>query len=203
MDRAARPLTTRDTILLITHAAGDRVAGRTAMQKLAYFTALGLNIALGHRPHFYGPYSSKVEDAVCNAVIAGELRETVERMPHWRGGPDVLKYTYELTELGKARVDGLIEHNSEGWDRVRDAVRAVRAVLPTLDQKTLSSAAKTYLIISESEEGVDEREIPALAHRLGWELSADQVRDTVAVLETLNLLADDDDASDVEVVGGR
>lgn len=34
VDGPARPLTTRDTILLITHAAGDQVAGRTVMQKL-------------------------------------------------------------------------------------------------------------------------------------------------------------------------
>jgi uncharacterized protein YwgA len=192
VERAARPLTTRDTVLLITHAAGDSVAGRTVMQKLAYFCGLGLNVGLGHRPHFYGPYSSKIEDAVANAVLAGELRETVERMPHWQGGPDVLKYTYDLTEAGKQRVDGLIEHNAQAWDRVRDGVLGIRAVLPELDQKTLSSAAKTYLIISESDEGVAEEEIPELAKRLGWDLDAEQVRKTIELLERLNLLADDE-----------
>jgi uncharacterized protein YwgA len=190
VERAARTLTTRDTILLITHAAGDRVGGRTIMQKLAYFTGLGLNTALGHRPHYFGPYSSRVEDAVANAVIAGELHETVERVADWRGGPDVLKYTYDLTTSGKTRVDRLIEHNSAEWDGVRDAVQAIQAVLPGLDQKTLSAAAKTYLIISESDEGVDEGEIPVLAKRLGWELDAGQVRDTVALLERLDLLDD-------------
>lgn len=193
MDRAARPLTTRDTVLLITHAAGDTVGGRTTMQKLAYFTGLGLNTGLGHRPHYYGPYSSKVEDAVSNAVIAGELHETVERMPHWRGGPDVLKYTYVLTDPGRQRVDGLIEHNAEQWHQVRDAVAAIKGVLPQLDQKTLSSAAKTYLIISESEQGVDEAEIPVLAKQLGWDLDPTQVRDTVSLLEQLNLLTDSQD----------
>lgn len=190
MERVARPLTTRDTILLITHAAGDQVGGRTVMQKLAYFTSLGLNTRMGHRPHFFGPYSSRVEDAVANAVIAGELHETVERLPDWRGGPDVLKYTYDLAPDGKARVDNLIEHNSAEWDQVRDAVQAVRAVLPEMDQKTLSAAAKTYLIISESDEGVDESEIPNLAKRLGWDLDVDQVRNTVTLLERLELLED-------------
>ena len=195
MESAARPVTTRDIVLLIVHAAGRQVAGRTVMQKLAYFTGLSLNTALGHRAHFYGPYSSKVEDAVSNAVIAGELRETVERMPDWRGGPDVLKYTYDLTEAGEVRVDELIEHNSAEWDQVRDSVKAIKNVLPELDQKTLSSAAKTYLIISESAEGVAESEIPAMASRLGWELSGEQVRGTVDLLERLNLLADPDESS--------
>ena len=188
MERSARSLTTRDTILLITHAAGDQVGGRTVMQKLAYFTALGLNARLGHRPHFFGPFSSKVEDAVDNAVIAGELYETTDRFPDWQGGPDVLKYTYDLTTNGKARVDRLIEHNSVEWDHVRDAVQGIRQVLPGLDQKTLSAAAKTYLIISESDAGVNEGEIPVLARRLGWELNADQVVDTVRLLEQLDLL---------------
>lgn len=193
MERSARPVTTRDTILLIAHAAGDQVAGRTVMQKLAYFTALGLNTRLGHRPHFFGPYSSKVEDAVANAVIAGELHQTTERFPDWRGGPDVLKYTYDLTSAGKERVDRLIEHNSEQWDQVRYAIHAIRDVLPGLDQKTLSAAAKTYLIISESEAGVDEPEIPVLARRLGWELNSEQVSNTVKLLEQLDLLENDSD----------
>ena len=102
----------------------------------------------------------------------------------------MLKYTYELTPAGKERVDRLIEHNSAEWDQVRDAVQAIRDVLPGLDQKTLSAAAKTYLIISESDEGVDETDIPDLAKRLGWELDADQVRNTVKLLEQLDLLDD-------------
>jgi hypothetical protein len=102
----------------------------------------------------------------------------------------VLKYTYDLTASGKARVDRLIEHNSSEWDQVRVAVHAIQAVLPGLDQRTLSAAAKTYLIISESDEGVDEVDIPVLAERLGWELDAGQVRDTVMLLERLDLLDD-------------
>jgi uncharacterized protein YwgA len=191
VERPARPLTTRDTVLLITHAAGDEVGGRTVMQKLAYFSGLGLNAHLGHRPHFFGPFSSKVEDAVANAVIAGELHEITESFPDWRGGPDVLKYTYSLTNAGKQRVDNLIEHNSNEWDQVRGSVSGIQKVLPGLDQKTLSAAAKTYLIISESDEGVDESDIPDLARRLGWELDADQVHNTVKLLEQLDLLDDD------------
>lgn len=158
------------------------------MQKLAYFSGLGLGASLGHRAHFYGPYSSKVEDAVGNAVVAGELHETMERMADWRGGPDLRRYTYELTENGERRVDALIENNSEEWDRIRDLVGAIKNVLPSLDQKTLSSAAKTYLIISESSGGVAEADIPEMARQLGWELDQAQVRTTVDLLRRLDLL---------------
>lgn len=176
-------------MLLIAHAAGDEVAGRTVMQKLAYFSGLGLNASLGHRAHFYGPYSSKVEDAVGNAVVAGEMRETAERIADWHGGPDFQRYTYQLTSEGKERVDRLIESNSGEWDRIRDSVHAVKNVLPTLDQKTLSSAAKTFLIISESPEGVALKDIPALAKKLGWDLEPQQVSNTVELLKQLDLIS--------------
>jgi len=188
VERAERTLTTRDTVLLITRAAGKRIAGRTVMQKLAYFAGLALNTDLGHRPHFYGPYSSAVEDAVSNAVIAGELHETLERMPHWRGGPDLLKYTYDLTEAGDARVERLIAQHQEAWALIRDQVAAIKDVLPALDQKTLSSAAKTYLIITESDRPVVESDIPSLARSLGWDLGPDEVCDTTDLLEQLELI---------------
>lgn len=66
-------------------------------------------------------------------------------------------------------------------------------MLPQLDQKTLSSAAKTHLIISESEDGVQEAQIPTMAKQLGWELEVAQVKDTVRLLEQLDLIAGPDE----------
>jgi uncharacterized protein YwgA len=193
VDRAAKPLTTRDTLLLITHAAGDEVEGRTVMQKLAYFCGLELGAGLGYYPHYFGPFSSKVEDALSNAVIAGELDEDVDRLPDWRGGADVLKFTYRLDDAGQGRVERLIADHPKEWEAINRSVSSIREVLPKLDQKTLSSAAKTYLIISESEEGVDQEDIPKLARRLGWSLSPAQVARTVALLDQLGLVDEDED----------
>src|SRR5688572_30137640 len=136
MPQAARPLTTRDTLLLIVHASSDEVSGRTVMQKLAYFCGLELGAGLGHRPHFYGPYSARVEDAMTNAVIAGELRESAERIPDWGGGPELRKYTYTLEGPGRSRVERLIQEHPDEWARIRQAVTAIKQVLPDLDQKT-------------------------------------------------------------------
>jgi uncharacterized protein YwgA len=189
MEHPVRPLTTREAILLIVHANGNRVTGRTVLQKLAYFSSLSLGRPLGHRAHYYGPYSRVVEDAAANAVIAGTLRETAERMTGWGGGPERLKYTYDLEPSGQARVDELIESHADDWHKIRSAVGAVKGVLPDLDQKTLSSAAKTYLIISESDgEGVDPKEIPAMAEQLGWDLDGNQVEQTIEILKKLALI---------------
>lgn len=188
MDRPSKPLSTRDTVLLIALAVGGEVGGRTLMQKLAYFSAHELGMALGHRPHYYGPYSAKVEDALNNAVIAGELHETVERLPDWSGGPDLLKYRYTLPERGLERAERLLVEHPKEWECIHAAVSRIKEVLPDLDQKTLSAAAKTYLIVDETEGGVSEDEIPKLARRLGWTLTTAQVGQTVEILHKLNLL---------------
>ncbi len=184
----ARDLTTRDTVLLIAAALGGTADGRTVVQKLAYFVGLALSASLGHRPHYYGPYSSRVEDALNLAVVAGELDEQVQRFPDWYGGPDVRRYTYRLTDDGRNKVDALKGAHPDEWQRIQEAVAAIKRVVPDLEQKTLSSAAKTYLIVSESEETVSEDEIPDLARHLGWTLNKAQVRKTVEILEELGLL---------------
>lgn len=192
MEAAERGLTTRDTVLLIADAVGDPVRGRTIMQKLAYFSSIGLGSALGHRAYYYGPYSSKVDDALSVASIAGELHETADRMSDWNGGPDIVRYTYELTDHGRERVARLKAQSPAQWDRIASSVAAVKTAIPDLNQKLLSSVAKTYLIISDSDEDIDESDIPKLAALLGWELTADQVAKTVSVLQELGLVEDAD-----------
>jgi len=192
MEHAERPITTRETVLLIADAVGDPVPGRTVMQKLAYFASIGLGTTLGHRAYYYGPYSSKIEDALSVASVAGELHETVERLPDWSGGPDILKYTYALTDDGRRKAEQVIAEAPGQWDRISYAVHSIRATVPDFNQKMLSSAAKTYLIISDSPEETSEEDIPELASRLGWTLTAEQVTQTVDLLQRLGLVVDDD-----------
>lgn len=192
MAGARTGLTTRDTVLLIVAANGGEVEGRTRMQKLAYFAGLGLRASLEHRVHYYGPYSSRVEDALGFASEGGDLRETVDRFAAWRpGSEDVVQYSYALTEQGRRRVNELRERFPKAARSVDEAIAAIRDVVPDLNQATLSAAAKTYLIISEGGE-VEEDNIPAVAERLGWTLMPNQVERTVAILERLDLLEEAD-----------
>lgn len=188
MERTGRRLTTRETVLLLVAAAGGEVEGRTVMQKLAYFSGLELGAAFGHRAHFYGPYSSRVEDALTQAAIAGDLRESIDRLPDWHGGPDVVKYSYELTDSGTERVENLKHAHPREWGRISEAVGAIREAVPDFNQRTLSSAAKTYLILSEREDPTSEADVPKLASKLGWQLSPPQVRETIKILENLGLV---------------
>lgn len=193
MESTERALTTRDMVLLIADAVGGTVAGRTVIQKLAYFSSINLGSTLGHRAYYYGPYSSKVDDALSVASIAGELHETADRMSEWNGGPDIVRYTYELTDTGRTRLAQIKQQSREYSDCIAATVSAVRKAIPDLNQKMLSSAAKTYLIISDSEDEIYESNIPDLAARLGWELTDEQVKKTVSILQQLGLV---EEASD-------
>lgn len=174
-------------------AAGGRVAGRTAMQKLAYFASIHLGVALGHRAYYYGPYSSRVEDALANAVIAGELSQETKRLRGRQDGPDIVLYTYTLKPEGQRRAEELKVRFPHDWEEIAHAVTTIKEIIPDFDQKLLSSAAKTYLIVSDSEGGeVDEAEIPDLAKRLGWALTSGQVKRTIDLLEKLGLVAGDE-----------
>src|SRR5690349_13610334 len=57
---------TYDFVHLSLVALGGEVEGKTKLQKLIYFIAVLNNCAgdIGYRPHYYGPYSSEVADAI-------------------------------------------------------------------------------------------------------------------------------------------
>ena len=182
------PLRMTDLMLLVVDATGGAVEGRTIAQKLAYFVGVEIGRDLSHQAHFYGPFSRDVEEALALAVVAGDLSETVERIPDWYGGPDARRYSYALTDEGSGRVEVLKAENPDVAERVAATVERVRQAVPDLRQKTLSSAAKIHLIVSEQGRPVVTGEIPRLAARLGWELTQDEVDTTVDVLRRLELV---------------
>ena len=50
-------------VLLVIHGAGDTIEGRTILQKMAYFAAFAIGYNLDYQPHYYGPFSYKLEHA--------------------------------------------------------------------------------------------------------------------------------------------
>jgi uncharacterized protein YwgA len=188
MGEAGTGLTTRDLVLLVIDAAGGGADGRTVVQKLSYFTGRRLGRDLGHRAHFYGPYSQRIEASLKVAVLAAELEESIETLPNWYGGPDALKYSYALSKQGCQRVDGLKEAFPEQAKAVDETVAAIRRSIPRLRQKPLSAAAKIDLILREQDAPVKVADLPKLARNLGWQLTTTDVRKTVEVLKDLELV---------------
>jgi uncharacterized protein YwgA len=178
----------RDLLLLIVDAAGETVEGRTIAQKLGYFVSVELDRDLGYQAHFYGPFSRDVEEALALNVVAGDLEESVDRIPDWYGGPDALRHSYTLSRDGHERVEVLKRQKTDEAERVQATVQSIGQAIPNFRQQTLSAAAKIHLIITEQGRPVAIAEIPRLAGHLGWRLSQDEVNRTVDVLRRLDLV---------------
>lgn len=189
MDSVEEGLTPREAVLLALDAAGGTVDGRTAMQKIMYFVSVALDSDLGHRAHYYGPYSRAVEYALTQTALAEEVTETMERIPSYTSGPDIRKYTYELTPAGKEEVNAAKTKNGAYAALIKTTVDSVHEAVPDLDQNTLSMAAKIHFIVNQQVvQPTKLIDIPALAKQLGWRISDTQVEQSVALLRGLNLL---------------
>lgn len=184
-------LSPREAVLLGLDGAGGRIEGRTAMQKVMYFVANALETDLGHRAHYYGPYSRPVEYTLTQEVLAEDVDETVERFPAWYGsGPDIRKYTYDLTKQGQQEVAQIKQERESQARLVAQTVANVKEAVPDLDQESLSMAAKIHFIVSHAEaEKTHVGEIPKLAEDLGWRLTDSQVGKAVELLKKLELVS--------------
>jgi uncharacterized protein YwgA len=181
-------LTPQEAVLLALAAAGGTVEGRTSMQKITYFVAVALEQDLGHRAHYYGPYSRPVESALADAALGDEITETMERFPNYYSGPDIRKYTYELTPDGEELVRELEADHPEEATTIDDTVGAIKEAVPDLDQNTLSMAAKNHFIVDTEGGTAKLSDIPDLARELGWRISDGQVQKSVELLKGLDLL---------------
>jgi uncharacterized protein YwgA len=179
----------RELVLLVADAAGGKLEGRTVAQKLAYFAGWALEQPTGHTPYFYGPFSSDVEAALNRLVMAGDLEETIERLPDWSGGSDVLKHVYALTDRGAEAVGAIREDHADEAGIVDSMVGALKEAVPELRQKTLSAAAKIHFIVTEKNREVSDDEVRVIAKGLGWHLSKRQIERTADLLAGLGLVA--------------
>ena len=67
-----------DVILAAVKMAGDRVLGRTAIQKLVYFLTIYNLVDARYRPHYYGPYSVDVANSIQMLSSIDFITEEIE-----------------------------------------------------------------------------------------------------------------------------
>jgi uncharacterized protein len=179
-----------DFVHLVLHAAGDRIHGRTKLQKMVYFAGAltdKLN-DLGYRPHFYGPYSAAVASAVDQLKGLGFLDQNIMS----RGGVDprgfeIARYDYALTEDGKqVAKEKAAEHPIE-WRRILDAVKKLDDANAD-NYVQLSIAAKAHLIITNQNKPITTDEIRRLARGFGWDVPEAQIDEAGELLTKIELV---------------
>ncbi len=163
----------RDLVLVVVALCGDRSGfGRTSLQKLTYFAGIALDVDLGHRAYYYGPFSEEVEHEVEVLVLSGLMEETAHNLGFVnQAGFAGRQFSYNLTQDGRRRVEALQSHHPETFRKVNELVAFLEDELSGLEQTTMSTAAKvTYLLRQEGEDlSIDQ--VGALAAAQGWTIA--------------------------------
>jgi DNA-binding MarR family transcriptional regulator len=173
-------------LALLDGADEDTLRGRPVLQKLSYFAGIALGENLGHSAYYYGPFSREVVDGLEIAALAGQVEEISVRV--LEGPRDVREYRYVLTEEGREAVAALRQLHSEEVDVVHRVLRDVQEVVPGLDGRSLSQAAKIHYILTQENAPLTTAELSDVASRVGWQLTEDDVDSTVKLLGRLQLV---------------
>ncbi len=180
---------TKELILTVTHANGGSIEGRTVLQKVCYFAGERLDLDLGFRPHYYGPFSSRIEDATDILVSQTLLRETIERIPTFRPatGFEPRKYTYQLTEQGRRSIRHQRLQSRKSYKEIKELLESIEK-LSALNPSILSAAAKIQFIVSSEDKPLGNEEIKERAQDIGWELADGDIEKIGDLLVSLNFI---------------
>jgi uncharacterized protein YwgA len=179
-----------DFVHLSILAVGDEIKGRTKLQKTIYFLGVltGRLPELGYRAHYYGPYSDAVANSINRLKSLGFLTEnTIGAGAVGRGGFEIARHDFKLTEEGKRIAQEKASRNPEIWKGIKSvAVKFLEA--GEVDYMKMSVAAKTFYILSDSGKPATPGELSNSASKLGWNPTPQEVEESINFLERLGLV---------------
>jgi len=177
-------------------ALGEEIRGSTRLQKTMYFLGLLTNSLdrLGYRPHYYGPYSDAVADAVNDLVSLGFVARNSQTFGgDGNRGFERIRHDYRLTEEGREIAQKKADDNPVAWQAIQAAARKFReasARAGNPDYMRLSVAAKTYHLLGQrgTPAGASSGELSLVAKELGWDASPDDIEASKRFLREAELV---------------
>ncbi len=180
--------TLRDIVLIIIAEEGGRIHGKTLIQKKAYFIGLMLDEDLGHRPHYYGPYSPTIESALGDLRGLGFVEESLQGFGILdQYGFEAKRYDYLLTEDGERAVERLKERNNNDYQKIKKVLDILKDA-GNQDYFTMSVAAKAMHILKKKNKPFSRAEIIEEAHHLDWNIPEPVLENSVDFLEKIELV---------------
>lgn len=181
-----------DFVHLALLAAGGEIKGKTKLQKTMYFLGVLTDHLedLGYQPHFYGPYSEEVVDAIDRLKSVGFVEET------GRGGGsvdtagfEVVRHDYRLNNDGKVVAQAKTKKHPALWRELSRAATALKSA-GKVDYMKLSVAAKTYFMLGQKTKRgrASMAELADLAKQFGWDVTPRQILEAARYLEKLRLV---------------
>ena len=177
-----------DAILAAVMMAGDRVLGRTAIQKLVYFLTIYNIVDARYRPHYYGPYSVDVANSIQMLSSIDFITEEIET-PESTGysvPDDWKRYLYSLSTDGKQIFEDFKKHNESEYVKLSGIIE-ICGTTTGYNMDILSWAAKVHYILSKKGESMTHDAVIRTADSFGWKLSSAQVEKGAELLKNLNL----------------
>jgi uncharacterized protein YwgA len=181
-------MTAENLILLILAQESGRLSGKTLLQKRAYFVSEILDFHLDFRPHYYGPYSDVIDNGIAQCKALGFVQEQTQGFGIVNNGFEVMRYDYSLTGDGEKVVEFLKQENSEECARVSDCLTTLAKAGDFSDYVMLSFAAKTFLILKNTNAPMMGEEIRNAAGRLNWKISPESLQKAIDFLKNADLI---------------
>ncbi len=178
----------RDVLLLMLDHAGGSLQGRTLIQKRLFFLKLLMDLDLRYHPHYYGPFSPEVDNALGQCIALGLVEETSIGLANENGGFEGRRFEHRLTSDGYVVV-GLIKRQEPEYSRdvAENLDRLDRA--GHLNYLQLSIAAKALYDLRSKDKPVTSIGIRNEARGFGWGAPEPEVRDAVEFLEFFEFFA--------------
>ncbi|SHF57461.1 hypothetical protein SAMN02745218_02617 [Desulfofundulus australicus DSM 11792] len=181
-------MTALENFLLMLEAAGGKMAGKTLIQKRAYFLNEFLKLGLRFKPHYYGPYSPDLDDAIGRAKVLGFVQESaVDFGPNISTGFEVRRFDYILTPDGKVVVAALKKQYRSEWEQLAETLSKIYKADKN-DYVALSLAAKAFYVLSTLNTPLSVPDIVREARRIGWRVSERDVERAAELLMKLGLV---------------
>ena len=139
-------MNTYDFVQLTFLAVGGKIQGKTKLQKTVYFLGIMTRELdnLGYGPHFYGPYSAEVADAVGQLHALGFLdRNTVQAGTHGGSGFEAIRYDFALNRAGTQIAKSKAATHPLFWKKLEEAAKKLKKS-GDIDYIKMSIAAKAY-----------------------------------------------------------
>jgi len=175
-----------DTIATILKSNNNMINGRTALQKLAYFSKIKIaSIEItSFIHHYYGPFSREVALALDEMTAFSYIEERT------RPGYSFEGYSYTLTNDGIKFADSAKNKFQEESKTIFDIVKKCNDFC-NLKVKPLSYAAKAYYILTNIEQGKKEittEDVERVAKKFDWDISSSDAELGIELLLKLNLV---------------
>jgi uncharacterized protein YwgA len=176
-----------DFIISLIDASGGSIQGRTLLQKRAYFVIelSEIDVRLGFDAHFYGPYSSVVDNTMTHLKNLRFVSEGATAYGVDNAGFEMKRYDYTLTADG-VRIAARLRNTPE-YAAIKTSLSLLsKAGNP--DYISLSIAAKALFLLKKKKEGMSKAEILREAQKFEWNIRPTSLESAVSILEKLGMV---------------